>query len=139
MTWRALVDLADLGENCSFSSLPDIFYAAPSELMKQRWDKWLHDWISKRPDSEVMRKVNPIYVPREWMLVRAYEAAYRGDYSLVRELHELFERPYEARVGGLHEAYFRKAPEATLYKVIFFIIDFCFLIKVSILRLELLT
>ena len=37
----------------------------------------------------------PRYVPREWILVEAYEKAAEGDYSLVKELLELFRRPYD--------------------------------------------
>lgn len=45
-----------------------------------------------------MRAISPKYVPREWMLVRAYTAAYEGDLSLVRELHALFDQPYSEQV-----------------------------------------
>jgi uncharacterized protein YdiU (UPF0061 family) len=34
-----------------------------------------------------MRALSPKYVPREWMLVDAYTAAYDGDYGLVHELY----------------------------------------------------
>lgn len=61
------------------------------------------------------------------MLVSAYEAASRGDYSLVHELHHLFERPYERQTDELHKAYFRKAPEVALTKVLFHTIWSCFL------------
>ena len=35
------------------------------------------------------------YVPREWMLVDAYTAANRGDYSEIKALHNLFKKPYD--------------------------------------------
>ena len=41
-----------------------------------------------------MKRTSPSIIPRNWMLVLAYEAAEQGDFSVVRELHELFENPY---------------------------------------------
>ena len=39
--------------------------------------------------------VNPLFVPREWMLVEAYdEAAERGDKSVIETPQQLFSRPY---------------------------------------------
>jgi len=35
------------------------------------------------------------YVPREWMLVDAYTAANRGDYTEIKALHNLFKKPYD--------------------------------------------
>ncbi|KAK7249772.1 hypothetical protein SO694_00004643 [Aureococcus anophagefferens] len=41
-----------------------------------------------------MDAANPAFVPREWMLVEAYEAAERGDGAVVDRLAALFRRPY---------------------------------------------
>ena len=56
-----------------------------------------------------MQKVNPKYVPREWMLVEAYMRANRGDYAMVHELHELFTRPYEEQ-PDFEAKYYAPAP-----------------------------
>jgi len=60
-----------------------------------------------------LRRVNPKYVPREWMLVEAYEAAKAGDESLVHELFALFERPYDEQ-PEMEAKYFRRAPDSAL-------------------------
>ena len=57
------------------------------------WTKALEAWIAALRTSgenesstgeivERMRRANPKYVPREYMLVEAYEAAEVGDYSV---------------------------------------------------------
>eukprot|EP00965_Chrysotila_dentata_P196118 6177392-Pleurochrysis_carterae.AAC.2 len=45
-----------------------------------------------------------MYIPREWMLVGAYEAAERGDYGKIEELALIFETPFDEH------------PEASAYK-----------------------
>ena len=42
-----------------------------------------------------MRQANPKYILRNSMALEAYEAAAKGDYSVVRELHAVLLRPYE--------------------------------------------
>lgn len=49
-----------------------------------------------------MRRASPKYVPREWMLVEAYTAAAKGDYSVVHRLQELFRKPYDEQPGMMH-------------------------------------
>ena len=42
-----------------------------------------------------MTQANPKYILRNSMALEAYEAAAKGDYSVVRELHAVLLRPYE--------------------------------------------
>ncbi len=63
-----------------------------------------------------MRAANPVIVPREWMLVDAYERAYQGDYSGVEELHQLFRNPYNAPEAAALSRFARRAPDAVLGK-----------------------
>ena len=59
-----------------------------------------------------MNKVNPLFVPREWMLVEAYEAAERGDSSVIETLQQLFMRPYsDDHDPTLVAKYARRAPD----------------------------
>jgi uncharacterized protein YdiU (UPF0061 family) len=100
------------------------------------WRAWTKDWIralqearsvagSDASPSDVaraMRRENPRYVPREWMLVAAYEAASNDDFSEISRLQKLFADPYAEPTdattadacgpeGG--DPYFRRAPSAT--------------------------
>ena len=45
--------------------------------------------------SSDMKKVNPRYTWREWLISFAYKAAERGDFSLIKELQVVFDNPYE--------------------------------------------
>jgi len=59
--------------------------------------------------AERMRRENPKYVLREWMLVEAYDAAGDGDESKIRELFELIKDPYGEQ-PDMEDKYFVKAP-----------------------------
>merc|ERR1712217_404192 len=65
------------------------------------WVAWLKQWLAlvdkgqgREAAAEVIKSSSPKYVPREWMLKEAYEAAQRGDFSGVHELFEVFKKPY---------------------------------------------
>ena len=53
-----------------------------------------------------MRLHNPRFVPREWMLVEAYDAAAAGDFGPVEKLLELFSRPYDEQTAAEGESRF---------------------------------
>eukprot|EP00659_Diplonema_papillatum_P006290 gene6290-9638_t len=62
------------------------------------------DWERSRLPAEVytekrfqlMSAHNPMYIPRDWMLERAIEAAEKGDYTVVRHLRGIFRNPFSA-------------------------------------------
>lgn len=56
-----------------------------------------------------MLQVSPKYIPREWMLVDAYDAANKGDMSVFFELQSLFRAPYDEQ-DSLETKYYRKSP-----------------------------
>lgn len=96
------------------------FYIRPSGHLVPQWVSWLRDWraaleldggpagLAGTPAR--LRAANPKYVLREWMLVRAYQEARKGDYRLVHELYRLSLRPYDEQ-PEFEERYFRRAPE----------------------------
>jgi uncharacterized protein YdiU (UPF0061 family) len=64
-----------------------------------------------------MDAVNPLFVPREWMLVEAYEAAERGDGSVIATLLRLFSRPYsDDHDPSLVAKYARRAPDSARHQ-----------------------
>mmetsp|Transcript_117135 Transcript_117135/g.229744 ORF Transcript_117135/g.229744 Transcript_117135/m.229744 type:complete len:112 (+) Transcript_117135:2-337(+) len=101
------------------------FYEKPDDSKKASWVKWLRDWrgaLSSEEDggglskaAKRMRKVNPKYIPREWMLVEAYEKAAHGDYTMVHELYQLFLHPYDEQ-PDFEAKYYRLAPKEALHK-----------------------
>jgi len=85
---------------------------------RDKWLPWLRQYLSFINKQEVsdenrqrqMRAVNPKYVPREWMLVEAYRTAEALDFTLVRELLQVFQNPYDEQ-PQFEERYYRKTPD----------------------------
>eukprot|EP00462_Mataza_sp_D1_P005804 CAMPEP_0175124308 /NCGR_PEP_ID=MMETSP0087-20121206/2710_1 /TAXON_ID=136419 /ORGANISM="Unknown Unknown, Strain D1" /LENGTH=611 /DNA_ID=CAMNT_0016406063 /DNA_START=161 /DNA_END=1996 /DNA_ORIENTATION=- len=107
-----------------FSSLQGAFYKQLSDTEQQQWKDWLNKWLSivqQQTHGEAaalaqvaqsMRRTNPKYVPREWMLVQAYSKAQKGDFSGVEQLQTLFATPYQEH-PELEDQFYRKAPADT--------------------------
>jgi uncharacterized protein YdiU (UPF0061 family) len=57
-----------------------------------------------------MKRVNPKVTWREWLIAPAYEQAAQGDFSLVRELQEVFSHPYDELSPELEATYDRLRP-----------------------------
>ena len=78
------------------------FYKECSLEIETLWNNWLDIWhksLKKENDinkiSSEMKKVNPRYTWREWLISYAYNAAEKGDFSLINELQVVFNNPYE--------------------------------------------
>jgi len=96
------------------------FYTQPDSELLGRWAAWLKRWHEAIPASipeeraEVsrrMKRTNPKYTLREWLLVPAYQRAEEGDYTLLRELQQVMERPYDEQSEEVEAKYYRKKPE----------------------------
>lgn len=126
--WRQLPAILekhseDGGDVRPTALLAEAFYLPASEGLLDEWDKWIGRWLSAVRSEEGaggvgailerLRSVNPKYVPREWMLVDAYDRAGHGDYSIVHELYKLFLHPYDEQ-PGLAWKYYRRAPPEAL-------------------------
>ena len=57
-----------------------------------------------------MRKVNPAITWREWLIAPAYQQAAKGDAGLLRELQQLFSRPYDRPEQELAATYDQRKP-----------------------------
>lgn len=100
------------------------FYEPLDAQQRKAWIEWTKEWIeilsaTKRPSKEIceqMKKNNPKFVLREWILVDAYSAAANGDFSVVKELHELCKHPYEEGTPEQTASYYRRQPESSIAK-----------------------
>lgn len=63
--------------------------------------------------SSRMRTISPKYIPREWMLEKAYSAAYQKDFSELHRLQVLFESPYTEQ-PQFEADYYRRTPENSI-------------------------
>ena len=65
------------------------------------WAHWLARWGAAVGSDPARRSrmdaVNPMVVPRNWLVQRVIEAAEAGDASGVSRLHEVLRRPYDPR------------------------------------------
>ena len=84
------------------SSIKKSFYKDCSIEIETLWNEWLNIWyksLKKTNDiNEIsfnMKKVNPRYTWREWLISFAYKAAEKGDFKLIKELQFVFDNPYD--------------------------------------------
>ncbi len=109
-------ELSQLPE--SIEPLKRSFYGELTSALEERWRDWHRGWKQllegERSASEIskaMKQVNPKYVLREWFLAPAYQAAARGDYSLIRELQTVMARPYDEQSAATNAKYYQRRPE----------------------------
>ena len=82
--------------------LKESFYVSCSDQLDEQWNSWLQRWrtqIAREGNhtviSAAMKRTNPKYAWREWLIAPAYKKAEQGDYSLIRELQSVFSQPYD--------------------------------------------
>ena len=97
--------------------LKDSFYTPSSEQIDEQLNSWLQRWRNRienegdiKETSIAMKRINPKYAWREWLIVPAYKKAEQGDYSLIRELQEVFSNPYEEQSPEVEAKYDRLKP-----------------------------
>ncbi len=94
------------------SMLKESFYMPSSEQLDARWNNWLQNWHLQLKGcndlgarSAAMQSSNPNITWREWLIAPAYEKAAQGDYSLIKELQNVFSKPYEEQSKALESKY----------------------------------
>jgi len=76
-------------------------------MERLRLDNAAGDKNSRKNCLEEMRAANPKFIVRNWMAIEAYEAAERGDFSVLQEIHQLIQRPCEEQPGPAEKWYCR--------------------------------
>lgn len=97
------------------------FYRKTSASLEKRWSGWLEKWQhlvgagqNNEQLSQQMKRVNPKYTWREWLVVPAYQQAKQGDYTLVRELQDVMTKPYDEQSQAVEDRYYKPRPQAFL-------------------------
>ena len=100
------------------SKLKRSFYEATSPQLDSQWMHWLQSWnelIKVHGDTaklaEKMKKTNPKYTWREWLIAPAYQQAKHGNYALIKELQEVFSHPYDEQSSEIEDKYYRLKPD----------------------------
>jgi uncharacterized protein YdiU (UPF0061 family) len=106
-----------------WSLLKGAFYELEN-IQQEHIKQWYH-WLelyqnrisSENPSQrvELMLKTNPKYVFRNYMAQLAIESAENGDYSLIKEFHELLKKPYDEQPEMLK--WYAKRPDWAQNKV----------------------
>ncbi len=94
------------------SMLKESFYMPSSEQLDARWNNWLQNWHLQLKGcnelgarSAAMQSSNPNITWREWLIAPAYEKAVQEDYSLIKELQDVFRNPYKEQPKALESKY----------------------------------
>eukprot|EP00252_Welwitschia_mirabilis_P007391 TRINITY_DN18694_c0_g1_i1.p1 TRINITY_DN18694_c0_g1~~TRINITY_DN18694_c0_g1_i1.p1 ORF type:complete len:661 (+),score=110.59 TRINITY_DN18694_c0_g1_i1:99-2081(+) len=116
--FRALPEVQanpDASDNELIKPLKPVLLDISSER-KKAWVEWLRQYVnelivSQIPDEErkkSMNLVNPKYILRNYLCQTAIDAAEQGDYSEVRRLLKVMQKPYDEQPGM--ERYARLPP-----------------------------
>lgn len=103
------------------SSLTRSFYHTPKDEVMKEWQNWLQAWrqsIEKSVKiegslakiSETMRQANPKFIWREWLIVPAYKAAEKGDFTLIHRLQKILTAPYDEQSKEVEATYYQRRP-----------------------------
>ncbi|XP_063896417.1 protein adenylyltransferase SelO [Helicoverpa armigera] len=82
------------------------------------WEKWVQAYqerlknenVSEDERRERMVRVNPLYVPRNWMMEEAIKDAENNDFEKVRFLLKLFQNPFEINEEAEKRGYSSQPP-----------------------------
>jgi uncharacterized protein YdiU (UPF0061 family) len=110
--------------------LADVFYRSLLPEERAQWATLIRRWLvlqhtqllacahrendetaaglSREALSAQMCRVNPKYVPREWMLVEAYTSAAQGDTAPLEQMQHLFRTPYDEHSAEEEMRFYRK-------------------------------
>lgn len=97
------------------------FYLDVTEDTRVLWIQWLGTYLTRLASDALpadvrirtMLSANPKYVLRNWMSVKAYESAGRGDFSVVKEILEVLADPYaieESKSDEFRQKWYTKTP-----------------------------
>jgi len=101
------------------SALKKSFYVKTSSQLDEQWQSWLTSWrdlvINDGDLAEIskkMKRTNPKYAWREWLIVPAYQQAMQGDYTLIKELQAVLSNPYDEQAPAEEDRYYCLKPTA---------------------------
>ena len=99
----------------SLATLAGAFYAEPNRMLL---DAWLARYAARCGDDAErgarMTAINPLYVPRNYIVQQVIEATERGDRAQLLELLDVLRHPYDMQPG--RERFAAKRPEWARHK-----------------------
>ncbi|MCX5748417.1 MAG: YdiU family protein [Proteobacteria bacterium] len=118
----AEIDMTLFFRGLATGELDEAYYGEPSPAHVARRAAWLDAWaartrlegVSDEARAARMAAINPLYVPRNYLVHEVIEAAERGDHAPLLELVDVLRRPYQVQPG--RERHARKRPEWARHK-----------------------
>lgn len=115
-TFRQLAEVEP--ENLLNKSILETKWSLSKFIDTPTWEKWVHKYQDRLRSENVnederrsrMNKVNPIYVPRNWILQEAIVDAEKNDFGKVRFLLKLFSHPFEENEEAEKRGYSSQPP-----------------------------
>jgi uncharacterized protein YdiU (UPF0061 family) len=95
----------------TWDSILDAFYAGAD---RERWESWLAKYKARDRDTAGMNSLNPLYVPRNYLVQEVITATEQGDRKAVLELLDVLRHPYDEQPGK--ERFAGKRPEWARHK-----------------------
>jgi len=120
--FRQMASCHDASDAASvMQSIQVAFYDTLREEQRQSWMSFVQNWLeliktdtlSAEERGCMMKAASPKYVPREWMLMEAYQAAEQGDFEPLKRMHHMFTHPYE-ELPEMEERYYKRCPPELL-------------------------
>lgn len=115
--YQLLIELPseEMEEAKLLSYFSDAFYQQPEDREKEAFTKLIKDYslrrntniISPEESREIMRKANPRFILRNYLLHQAIEEMEKGESSLFQKLKAALHSPYSNK----HDVFFKKRPE----------------------------
>lgn len=115
--YQLLIDLPlNISENNDIlQHFSEAFYAELQENEKSAFTDLILKYIERRKSNsisaeeskELMRKTNPRFILRNYLLHQAIEDMEKGDFILFNKLHNALKEPYSKE----HDEYFKKRPD----------------------------
>ncbi|MDO7170864.1 protein adenylyltransferase SelO [Mariniflexile sp. AS56] len=123
--FRKLSDFNNEKASEGFEIIKEAFYISTeiTEEIQRKWNTWfqryaerlLQEESNSKERKEIMNRVNPKYVLRNYMAQLAIDDADKGDYKLIDTLFQLLKNPYNEQPE--HEKWFAKRPDWARHKV----------------------
>lgn len=93
-------------EELSLENCLEVFYSELNPELSQSWSLWFSNYKNRLQNQGVedqnrlskMKRINPRFILRNYMLEQAIQQAEQGDFSLLNEFSELIKTPYEDSV-----------------------------------------
>ena len=114
------IDLLNLSD--FFARIENSFYDFPSSIKNsQKWQTFLDKfnslcWVFNIEFSEnrkiEMEKINPKFVPRNWILKRVTDECEKGNYELLEKVYAMVKAPYTENVA--FDEFYSKQPGWTI-------------------------